>query len=90
MKSTNIDIWVVGTLKQLFISDSKTETNFQKNKVVTDKSPLFVIDPFCSCFCSDASDRAVLNGNDVFSILMVSTEKWYCSFLKKVFVFQKM
>ena len=36
-----------------------------------------------------ASDKGVLNGNDVFSILMVSTKKRYSSFLKKVFVFQK-
>ena len=36
-----------------------------------------------------ASDRAVLNGNDVFPILVVSTKKRYSSFLKKVFVFQK-
>ena len=36
-----------------------------------------------------ASDRAVLNGNDVFSILVVSTKKRYSSFLKKVFIFQK-
>ena len=36
-----------------------------------------------------ASDRAVLNGNDVFSILVVSIKKKYSSFLKKVFVFQK-
>ena len=32
---------------------------------------------------------AVLNGNDTFSILMLSTEKRYSSFLKKVLVFQK-
>ena len=36
-----------------------------------------------------ASDRAILNGNDVFSILVASTKKKYSSFLKKVFVFQK-
>ena len=35
------------------------------------------------------SDRAVLNGNDVFSILVVSTKKQYSGFLKKAFVFQK-
>ena len=31
----------------------------------------------------------VLYGNDTFLIVMLSTEKWYSSFLKKVFVFQK-
>ena len=35
-----------------------------------------------------ASDR-VLNGNDVFSILVVSTKTRYSNFLKKLFVFQK-
>ena len=32
---------------------------------------------------------AVLYGNDAFSILVLSTKKQYSSFLKKVFVFQK-
>ena len=31
----------------------------------------------------------VLNGNNVFSILVVSTKKCYPSFLKKVIIFQK-
>ena len=31
----------------------------------------------------------VLYGNDAFSILVLSTKKRYSSFLKKVFVFQK-
>ena len=63
---------------------------FQKDKVVTGKTPLFVIGPFCSphSICFNIG-RAVFNGNDVFSILLVSTKKWYSSFLKKVFVFQK-
>ena len=36
-----------------------------------------------------ASDRAVLKENGVFSILVVSTKKRYSSFLKKIFLFQK-
>ena len=36
-----------------------------------------------------ASDMAVLYGNDAFSILVLSTKNRYSSFLKKVFVFQK-
>ena len=36
-----------------------------------------------------ASDRALLNGNDVLSILVVSFKKRYFSFLKNVVVFQK-
>ena len=31
----------------------------------------------------------VLYENDAFSILLLSTKRWYSSFLKKVFVFQK-
>ena len=36
-----------------------------------------------------ASNMTVLHGNDAFSILEFSTKKRYSSFLKKVFVFQK-
>ena len=50
-------------IKLIFLRGSKTEANFQKNKVVTGKTPLFVIGPFVLTL---ASDRAVLNGNDVF------------------------
>ena len=41
-------IWVVGTLNQLFIRVLKLKQIFQKNKVVTGKTPLFVIVPFCT------------------------------------------
>ena len=36
-----------------------------------------------------ASDMAVVYGNDTFSILVLLTKKCYSSFLKKVFVLQK-
>ena len=36
-----------------------------------------------------ASDMAVLNGNDKFSIFLLSTKKPSSSFMRKVFVFQK-
>ena len=36
-----------------------------------------------------SSDMKVLYGNDAFSILVLSTKKEYSSFLKNVFVFQK-
>ena len=36
-----------------------------------------------------AYDKAVFNGNGVFSILVASTKKRYSSFLKNVFAFQK-
>ena len=48
-KSTNMDIWVVGTSNQLFIkSILKLKQNLQKNKVVTSKTPFFVTGPFCA------------------------------------------
>ena len=43
-----MDIWVVSTLNQLFKRVSYTETKFSKNKVVSDKTPFFVVDPFCT------------------------------------------
>ena len=46
MKSTNMDIWVVGISSQFFLRGSETETNFQKNKVVTGKTPFFAIGIF--------------------------------------------
>ena len=47
-KSTNMGAWVVGTLNQLFIRVLKLKQSFQKNKVVTGKTPFFVIGPFCT------------------------------------------
>ena len=38
-ESMNINIWVVGTSNQLFEDVIKLKQNFQKNKVVTGKSP---------------------------------------------------
>ena len=54
------------------------EQIFQKRKVVTGKTPLFVIGPFLVAILfvlTLASDRAVLNGKDMFSILVSSTKK---------------
>ena len=44
----NTDIWVIGTLNQLFVRGSYNEIKFSKNKVVSGKTPLFVIGPFCN------------------------------------------
>ena len=48
-KSMNMDVGAVGTLNQLFIRGSLTEAKLSKknNKVVTGKSPFFMIVPFC-------------------------------------------
>ena len=92
-KSTNMGIWVLGTSSQLFVRGSKTETKFPKNKVVTGKTTFFVIGPFCThysiCLFLLAFYMAVLYGNSALSRLLLSTKKRYSSFLKKLFVFQK-
>ena len=36
-KSTNMGVWATGTLNKLFIRDSWTEKNIQKNKLVIPK-----------------------------------------------------
>ena len=41
----NMDIWVVGTLNQLFMRGSYT---FKKHTTVSGKNPFFVIGPFCT------------------------------------------
>ena len=70
--------------------------NFQKNKLVTGKTQFFVIGPFCAH--GRFTDVAVFNHffqssfqNDTFLILAFSTKETvlHSSFLKKVFVFQK-
>ena len=47
-ESMNMDIWVVGSSNQLFITGSYTETKLSKNKADTDKTAFFVIGPFCT------------------------------------------
>ena len=66
--------------------------NFQNNEVVSDKTPLFVIDSFCTPILfvlTLAFGRAVLYENMAFSMVVLSTKKQYSSFSKKLFVFQK-
>ena len=52
-KSMNMDIWVVGTWNQLFITGSYTEPKFSKNKGVIGETAFFLCDrsilysPFC-------------------------------------------
>ena len=51
-----------------------------------------MISPFCTPILFAlplASDMMALYGNDAFSILVLTTKKRYSSFLKKVFVLQK-
>ena len=82
-----MDIWVVGTSNQFFISGSQKQSSYLQNSVLCDMSTL--CSPFYF-FLSLASDRAVLYENVGLSDLVLSTEKRSSSLLKRVFVFQKM
>ena len=48
-KNTDMGIWVIGISNQLVKNVLKLKQNFQTNKVVTGKTPLFVIGRFCIC-----------------------------------------
>ena len=41
-----MDMWVVGSSNQLIYEILKLKQNFRKTKVVTGKTPFFVIGPF--------------------------------------------
>ena len=91
-RKRNIRIWTFGLLVHQINSlrVTKTGKNTPKNKVVTGKPLLFVIGRFVVAILfilTLVSGRAVLNGNGVFSISVVSTKKLYSSFFKKVFFF---
>ena len=58
-KTMNMDIWVVGTLNQLFIRGSKTETKFLKksscwqNLVLCNRFNLYSCTPYSICLNTD-------------------------------------
>ena len=88
-------IWTFGWLlhQTNFLYEAlKLKQNFRKNKVVTGKTRFFVIGPFVLPILfvlTLASGRAVLCGHVAFSILVLSTKKWFSSFVKGVCVLQK-
>ena len=45
-----MEIWLAGTLNQLFMRGSYTQIKLRKNKVVSGKTLFFLIDPFHT-FC---------------------------------------
>ena len=47
-ESMNMDIRVVGTSNQLFVTGSYTKTKFSKKYVGTGKTAFFVIGPLCT------------------------------------------
>ena len=87
-KSMNMDIQMVGTSNQLYIRGSSTETKFSKKESTELLAKLHFVLPILFVLTL-ASDRAVLYGNVMLSVLVLSTKKQYSSFLKRVCVFQK-
>ena len=81
-----VRIWTFGELVHEINSMEevlKLKQNFQKNKVVTEKTPLFVIGPFALIILfvlTLASDMEVLRLHDAFSIFVLSTKKRYFIF----------
>ena len=71
----NMFSWVVGALNRLEILILKL--NFQKSKVISGKTPFFVISPLLFVF---------LYENVALSITVLPTKKLYYSFLEKVSV----
>ena len=69
-----MDIWLIGTLNELFIRGFYTRFKFQQNKVVRGKFLNFVMNPFCTSYSilTLALDRIVLYGNVAFSITVLS------------------
>ena len=49
-KNMDMDIWVVAISNQVFMRGSYTKQKFYKNKVVTGKTPFFVIVQFCTLY----------------------------------------
>ena len=83
-KNLNMDIYIIGTSNQLFITGFQKSSSYWQNfrflwSVHFVFPVLFVLTLTC--------DMTVLYWNNAFSTL--STNKKYSSFLKKVFVFQK-
>ena len=90
----NMDIWLAGTLNQLFMKGFYTQIKFSK-KIKWLVVKLFVIGPFCTICIPNLSlltlafDRVVLFGSFAFSIVVLSTKKRYSIFLRKVFVLKE-
>ena len=92
-KSLNMDIWVIGTLNQVFIRNSYTQNFFSENTVVCGISPFFVIGPISTLLLFVLKltfDRTILYGNITLSIVKRSTTIWSARFLKRFSFFRKL
>ena len=77
----------INNLQQVLLMKS----NFKKNKVVTGKTPFFVIHFVLPILfvLTLTSWKTVLYGNITLSVLVFYTKNLHSTFLKKVFVFWK-
>ena len=88
-KSINMDIQgLVHQINSLY-EILKLKLNFRKKKIVTGKTSFFIIGHFTFYLSYHWLLIAVLYRNVAFSILVLSTKTRYSSFLKRVYVFQK-
>ena len=80
-----MDIWVICTSNQLSVFTLKL--NFEKNIVISDKTPFSVLCTPHSTVSILVFHRGVLYENMTFSIIVLSTKRQCCFFL--FFIFQK-
>ena len=68
-----MDIWIVGTSNQLFKEVLKFKQYFDRNKVVTGKTPFFVVHFVLTILfvLILAFDMTILYENDAFSIFSI-------------------
>ena len=78
-KNTDMDIWIVGTSNSHFLRGSKTGTNYPKQikQLLAKLSSLSQVHFVVAILfvLTLVSDRAVLDGNDLFLVSVVSTKK---------------
>ena len=78
-----MDIWLVCTSNQLFTRGFYTEVNSSHKRI--DGKTLFLVK---GLFCTPhfalplAFGKVLLHKNIAFAIVVLSSEKWYSSFLK--------
>ena len=68
-----MDIWIVGTSNQLFKEVLKFKQYFDRNKVVTGKTPFFVVHFVLTILfvLTLVFDMTILYENDAFSIFSI-------------------
>lgn len=80
-----MDIWLVCTSNQLFTRGFYTEVNSSNKQRIDGKTLFFVKGLFCTphfIVLPLAFSKVLLHKNIAFAIVVLSSEKWYSSFLK--------